>query len=204
MKDSLDKSQAVIEQPKSAYNFATINLLVAFAIIAMVGFYILASKTDSPEFTSGSSYGASAAAKSKDTLSDKAGAGGITFSTTNYQVHYFRDNKEVGQILIITGMVRNSYPEARSFIKLRGTLYDSGGKVLADRFIYAGNILTENELANLPILEIQSILNTRTGRSGLNVDIQPNAEVPFMLVFDKIPTDRESYSIDTVASEPAK
>ena len=180
------------------------RLLVGIAVVIALlagGLYFQLSRPE-PEVISGG--GTEVVGEPSEDPSDKTGTSGITFSTTNSQAHYFRDNKEVGKILIITGMVRNSYPEARSFIKLRGILSGSGGAVLADRFIYAGNILTENELTTLPILEIQSRLNVRGGRSGLNVNVQPNAEIPFMLVFDKVPQGRESYSIDPVGSDPAK
>ena len=182
----------------------TNRLLIGIAVVIAIlagSLYFLMSRPDSIALFDDE--GGELAEVNEDP-GDKAGTKGITFSETNSQAHYFRENKEVGKILIITGMVRNSYLDSRSFIKLRGILSGPGGEVLADRFIYAGNILTEDELAKLPILEIQSRLNVRSGRSGLNINVKPGDEIPFMLVFDKVPAGREGYSIDPVGSDPAK
>lgn len=126
----------------------------------------------------------------------------ITF-TRDQQNHYFRENQEAGNILIITGMVRNSFPDRRSFIRLRGHLLDAGGRTLADRFIYAGNIISEDDLRTLPIKEIYSRLNIKGGQDGRNLNIESGREIPFMLVFDKLPEGMSEYRVDPVGSSPA-
>lgn len=133
---------------------------------------------------------------------DSRGVEGITF-TRDKQDHYFRTNDEVGDILVITGLVRNSYPERRSFIRLRGHLLTADGRTLADRYAYAGNVISEKDLRELPIREIHSRLSLRGGRDGQNVDIKPGREIPFMLVFDQLPKDMAEYRVDPVGSEPS-
>ena len=200
--DSSNKLQAPTQPGEKAYDYSVISLLMALGITAIVGIYILASH---PKFGAPSKPGneATTTTRAQDIRNDKAGVELITFSSANAHAHYFRDNNEAGKILIITGMVRNSYPEARRFIKMRGSLLDADGQILADRFIYAGNVLTEDELTTLPILEIQSCLNVRNGRSGYNKHILPGVEIPFMVVFDRIPASRAGYTIDPVSSELA-
>lgn len=133
---------------------------------------------------------------------DSNGAEGITF-TRDKQNHYFRENNEVGNILIITGMVRNSYSDRRSFIRLRGHLLTDNGRTLADRYVYAGNIVSEQDLQDLPIKEVYSRLSLKGGRDGLNVNVEPGREIPFMLVFDKLPEGMAEYRIDPVGSSPS-
>lgn len=138
-----------------------------------------------------------------DSGSDAVGTEKITFNRRD-QNHYFRKNSEAGNVLVITGMVRNSYAEARSFIRLRGHLLSSDGHTLADRFVYAGNTLSEEELNTLPIKEILARLSIRGGKDDKNMNIPAGAEIPFMIVFDKLPADMSEYRIDPVGSSPAE
>lgn len=134
---------------------------------------------------------------------DSAGTDHITF-TRDSQNYYLRPNKEAGQILIITGMVRNGYPEPRSYIRLRGHLLASDGTSLAERFIFAGNIISEEDLKNLPPSEILTRLSIKGGQDGRNMNIPPGAEIPFMIVFDKLPDGMAEYRVDPVGSSPAQ
>jgi hypothetical protein len=134
---------------------------------------------------------------------DPRGIEHITFTSKDNLQHFFRKNAKEGELLIITGRVRNSYPTPRSFIRLRGLLLDQNGKTLADRFIYAGNLISEEDLTNLPIDEILARLNIKGGQNNRNTNIAPGQEVPFMVVFDKVPPNRDEYNIIPVGSSPA-
>ncbi len=134
---------------------------------------------------------------------DQAGTKKIAF-TEGKQGYYFFNNPKAGKLLVITGMVRNNYPERRNFIRLRGHLLNGEGKNLADRFVFAGNILSEEELTTLPILEITTRLSLKGGQRGLNMNVAPGQEIPFMLVFDKLPEGIAEYRIDAVSSVLAK
>lgn len=46
-------------------------------------------------------------------------------------------------------MAENLYPGMRNYIRLRGQLLASDGTVLADRYVYAGNILSEKKTQRL-------------------------------------------------------
>ena len=199
--DSSDKSQLTTKQVANTGRTLVI-ILVALGIISVGGVYMLASH---PKFIASSKPGNEAIVTPvPPERPKKCGLTGLAFSNTSSQTHYFRDNKEAGKILIITGLVHHSYPDPHSFIKVRGILSGGEGKVLADRFIYAGNILTEVELATKPILEIQSLLNSCSGQGNLNANIKPNIEIPFMVVFDEIPQGMEGYRIEVVGSELAE
>jgi|GEM_PF-6680063 len=134
---------------------------------------------------------------------DSNGTAGITF-TYDKQNHYFRNNDEAGNILIITGMVRNSYPERRDFIRLRGHLLTADGRTLADSYAYAGNIISESDLQDLPIREIYSRLSLKGGQDGRNINVEPGRELPFMLVFDKLPEGMAEYRVDPASSSPSR
>jgi predicted Zn finger-like uncharacterized protein len=123
----------------------------------------------------------------------------LTFPA-NQLVHHYRVNKNAGHILIITGRIANGYPDRRSFLRLKALLKDDTGVVVAERQSYAGNILSEEELINLPIQEIQARLNLKGGLNGINQNIPSGKDLPFMLVFDKLPTDLSEYIVEPVSS----
>jgi hypothetical protein len=117
--------------------------------------------------------------------------------------HHYRVNKTAGRILIITGQVTNGYLDRRSFIRLKGSLKDSRGEVVAERQVYAGNYLTEEELVNLPMPEILARLALKGGQNNSNVNVPPNKAVAFMLVFDRLPEDLAAYILEPISSTPA-
>jgi len=159
-----------------------------------------------PEPTAVTSVTVSDQKKSPAAVDDEADPDGnehITFARDS-QNHYWRENSQAGHLLILTGMVRNSYPEPRSFIRLHAHLLANDGTSLADRFVYAGNILTDKELTTLPPKEILHRLSAKGGQEGRNIDIPSGAEIPFMIVFDKLPEDMSEYRIDSVGSSPVR
>lgn len=138
-----------------------------------------------------------------NTPDDPSGTSHLTF-VDGLQAYFYRTNNHAGNILILTGKVRNNYPESRSFIRLRGHLLSSDEKSLADRFGYAGNFLSEDDLVKLPIAEITARLQIKGGRNNSNVNIPPGGELPFMLVFDNVPDGVAEYRLDPVWSNPAQ
>ncbi len=115
----------------------------------------------------------------------------------------WKQNGELGQILVITGLAKNSYPLPRSHIKLRAFLSDNDKKALVRKTVYGGNLLTEEELQTLGRTEISKRLMRRDGEDGTNVNIAPSKSVVFMFVFDQIPANLEGYTIEVVGSSVA-
>jgi len=101
-------------------------------------------------------------------------------------------------------MVRNSYPEPRSYIHLRGHILAGDDTSLAERYVYAGNLISEEELKTLPSKEILNRLLNKGGQNGRNMNIPSGAEIPFMVVFDKLPDGMAEYRVVPVGSSPAQ
>jgi hypothetical protein len=119
------------------------------------------------------------------------------------EIHHYRVNKNAGRILIITGRIANGDSRRHSFIRLKGSLKDSRGEVVAERQVFAGNYLTEDELTTLPMPEILARLSIKGGQDNSNVNVPPQKEVPFMLVFDRLPEDLAAYILEPVSSSPS-
>ena len=117
--------------------------------------------------------------------------------------HFFRQNETAGQILVITGVAKSHYAQARHFISMKGLLHDAKGAILAQRMVFCGNVLSEEQLKTLTVPEMNKILAVKGGQNGTNMNVKPGQSVPFMLVFDKIPKELAEYTVEAFGSEPA-
>ena len=95
----------------------------------------------------------------------------------------FLQNNEMGELYVIEGKVVNNYPQNRSYIVIKGTIEDYDRNPLAKKLVYAGNIFTDYELANITSDEIEERMKNKSGKNNSNIDIAPCDSVPFMIVF---------------------
>jgi predicted Zn finger-like uncharacterized protein len=95
---------------------------------------------------------------------------------------HFVNNWLMGSLRIVEGTVVNQgkYPLTR--IQVRGRLYDSSGNVLGEWQSFCGNILTDAELTTLTEAEIQRRLTQPLGSNVANDRVNPNGQIPFMVV----------------------
>jgi hypothetical protein len=115
--------------------------------------------------------------------------------------HFFVKNGAEGQLLVITGLVVNHYPQPRGFIRLKGLLNDDTGKVMAQRQVFAGNVISEEDLGKLPLGEINRLLVVRGGQNSQNTRVEPGQGVPFMFVFNNLPPKLANYTVEVYSSE---
>lgn len=117
---------------------------------------------------------------------------------------FFVDASTAGKLFVVTGSVSNNYPDKRSFIRLRSNILDSKGKIAKSKIVYAGNPISNNDLQTLSIEEINKQLLNRAGRNNINMNIPPNASIPFMFVLDNLPEDVSEFTVEAISSSPAK
>ncbi|MDR2368707.1 MAG: zinc-ribbon domain-containing protein [Deltaproteobacteria bacterium] len=118
-------------------------------------------------------------------------------STTN---HYI-ENADAGTILVLTGQVTNEYDRPVDYIRLKAKLMDKDKNILAERTVYAGNVLTEDELKTLAIKEITIRLSLKGGQNGSNTNVDPGKTIRYMFVFNNLPNDLSEYMIEPFSSE---
>ena len=116
----------------------------------------------------------------------------------------FYQSKKAGQLFVIKGMVTNNYPKPRSFILLKGTILDDRGKVVKIKMAYAGNTFGENQIKETPIEGLNQGLKTRAGRNRMNLNLQPGATIPFMIIIDQLPENVSEFTVEAVSSSPEK
>jgi predicted Zn finger-like uncharacterized protein len=107
-----------------------------------------------------------------------------------------------GQLFIIKGKVINNYSQPRSHILVKGTIEDNKRNPISQKLAYVGNIITENELKEYTIEEIDKSLNIKTGANNSNVNVAPMEAVPFMIIFINLPDSMSEYVVETVSSDP--
>jgi predicted Zn finger-like uncharacterized protein len=88
-----------------------------------------------------------------------------------------------GNIRVIEGVAVNQSPYPLAKIRVRLAVSDAYDVLLAEKYAYAGNLLTDAELGTLAESEIQRELSTPEGTDIPNDKVPPNGEIPFMLIF---------------------
>jgi predicted Zn finger-like uncharacterized protein len=116
----------------------------------------------------------------------------------------FYQSGKAGNLFCIQGMVFNEYPASRSFIRIKGSLLDEKGVAVKQKIAYAGNTFTENELKDMTLDQINQGLADRTGKGNVNVNVKPQALVPFMIVFEELPDNLSEFTVEAVSSSPGQ
>ena len=118
---------------------------------------------------------------------------------------YFVENQEAGQLFVIQGRVRNEYPKALRWIHLRAKIYTSDGKTARQLDFYAGNILSNQQLQNMPLEKLLAVVQTQPAAKDRTQEIGSRQEVSFTVPFGDLPelTQLSDYSVEILASQPA-
>ncbi|PLX98722.1 MAG: hypothetical protein C0623_11555 [Desulfuromonas sp.] len=114
----------------------------------------------------------------------------------------FIENINAGTIFIIEGSVKNEFKETRSAIAVRGILYGQSGKPTMRKKVYCGNILSDEELQTLDIDTIAERLDNQFGDSLSNLDVSPGVELPYVIVFGKLPDNLAEFNVEVAESAP--
>jgi predicted Zn finger-like uncharacterized protein len=115
---------------------------------------------------------------------------------------YFRANQKVGRIFVIHGVVKNSHPEVRTEVLVRGRLHGSKGKIVRQAVVYAGPMFAAEELTQFSLEEIQARLGRPVGPDGSKYVVTSQGTIPFMIVFANLPTNLREFTAEVVISKP--
>lgn len=124
--------------------------------------------------------------------------GNLKMATQGEAVSRFMENKTAGRLLIITGKVKNDYPEMRRNVRMVGRLFAKGKKLIQIQTAYAGNIVSDQDLMTgaFPALR-KRLLNRARSR------VAPGRTIPYMLVFNKLPQNLDEFTVEVAGSESA-
>lgn len=116
----------------------------------------------------------------------------------------FVTSREGGDLFAVTGEVANTSARVLAALRVRGTVYDSNGQILAQRTVYCGNSLTRDQMATLPFPEIEKAMSRQFGDSLANLDVAPGKSIPFMVVFKGVPRGGANYGVMVVNGQGAE
>lgn len=109
---------------------------------------------------------------------------------------------KLGDLFVISGSVRNNYPDSRNSISLVCKLFGKGGSVSQTKLFYAGNVVPESELVNMAENMIMKRILNRLGDNGINADVKPGQTIPFMVVFTRLGDNLTEFSVEPAGSMP--
>jgi hypothetical protein len=95
----------------------------------------------------------------------------------------------------------NDFDYSVSKVKVRGKILDNAGKILVETEVFAGNILTDEELVKFTDKEILDDLSKPEGSDVSNVSIAPKGKIPFMVTFINPPKEVDEFIIELVGFE---
>lgn len=116
----------------------------------------------------------------------------------------FVTNATAGTLFVITGKVKNPSDSPVSHIKIQGTLITKDKKKAKIKNAFCGNIVTEKRLQTDAMSEINQFISIKSGVNNSNVNIEPNATIPFMVVFSDLPEKLENFTVQVISFEKAK
>jgi len=105
-----------------------------------------------------------------------------------------------GTIFIIKGNVKNDYRNSRSYIKVVGKLYAKGKKLSMTETVYCGNIVSEQDVANLEPAVLKKRLLNRSGDKKSNEKVKPGSTIPFMIIYENPSLDLDEFIIEAESS----
>ncbi len=115
----------------------------------------------------------------------------------------FVDLEKAGRLFVVKGLVTNDYPDRRSFIRIRSNILDSNGTEVKNKIVFAGNPISDKEIQSLTPEEIDNRLRDKLGKDKMNINIQPNSSIPFMIIFSDLPEDMSEFTVEAISSSPA-
>ena len=117
---------------------------------------------------------------------------------------FISNNESVGTITVITGKISNRSSEPRGLIRVRGTLSNDSGTVVAEKDQLAG---TEISLAQLRVMDendLNAVLNDAETIAAVNTSVPPDGAIPFTVLFINPPADATGYNIQIIGAVKPK
>lgn len=193
---SFDLPGATDEQPPSITSrrrqSSTLSILIAVitvVVLAVLGYMAYSFISDGPKAVS---------------LFGKAGAPAEDGKITVQNIKaYFVPKATAGELLVITGEALNNFKKPRAALQVKGMVFGAANQTVATKTAYAGNLLTKEQLAEMPAEKIEAAMNNQFGDSLANLEVQPGKTIPFTIVIVNPPADGKEFGVEPVGSTVA-
>lgn len=112
-------------------------------------------------------------------------------------------NASAGPLLVISGEAVNEYHDPRAALQVKGMIFDAKGQILASKSAFGGNLLTDEQLATLPLDKIETAMANQFGDSLANMEVASGKTVSFMIVIAKPPKEGKDFGVEPSGSMAA-
>lgn len=109
-------------------------------------------------------------------------------------------NAPAGTLLVISGEAVNEYPKPRAALQVKGMIFDAKGQILTSKSAFGGNLLTEEQLAGMPLEKIEAAMANQFGDSLANLEVAPGKSVPFTIVIPNPSKDGKDFGVEPAGS----
>jgi predicted Zn finger-like uncharacterized protein len=116
-------------------------------------------------------------------------------------IGYYESGVASPRILVIKGQVANLSTVEKSGIRIHAALLDNTDAVLVQQQVYAGNVLSGEEIRKGNRDTLSKALGNRFGEGLTNMNVAPGKLIPFMVVFFDAPAMMESYKLEAKDGE---
>ena len=123
--------------------------------------------------------------------------GNLKLSLINVK-KYYKENEKAGTLLIIEGEIKNGYPGLREKVRIRASVIKAGKQKVMSCDVYAGRILTSDELSTLPIEEMGRLQATQPEPLLSQARILPGKTIPFMIIIPPLSATSTPVSVEVV------
>ncbi len=111
-------------------------------------------------------------------------------------IGYYETGDNAGKMFVIKGLATNQGRTKKSGIRIRAELLDGNNQRIAEKTVYAGNVVTGLRTATRE--KIEAAMENRFGERLSNVDVAPGKAVPFMVTFFDPPDGIEEYRLEAL------
>jgi hypothetical protein len=116
-------------------------------------------------------------------------------------IGYYETGASSPKILVIKGQVANLSATERSGIRILAAMLDGSGKTLAERTVYAGNVVSGETLKKGNREALNKELSNPLGDGLANMHVSPGKSIPFMVLFFDAPANIDSYRLEAMDSQ---
>lgn len=116
----------------------------------------------------------------------------------------FLVNIDGGEIFVVRGEAFNNSKKPRTAVQVKGIIYGANGKMLAEKSVYCGNVLSNDQLVTFPMGTIEKSLNNNQISGSLDHQVvQSGKGIPFTIVFKNIPQGAGEFGAEILGSTVA-
>jgi len=113
------------------------------------------------------------------------------------------NNKNAGDLLVISGEAVNEFDKSRAAIQIKGMVFGAAGDQLSSKSAFCGNPLSKEQLSTMTMDKIEAAMANQFGDSLANMEVASGGAIPFMIVLPKPPAGATDYGVEPIGSTVA-